>query len=393
MKKNATIIIVSILSAIGITLICLAIKLSGMSLLGTSAARTAETTTVAETVAAETEPENETEPEPTEEPVPESQTFTLTVAGDCALGKEHSQKTKGSFKSYYEKKGSDYFLTNVKSVFGQDDLTLVNLECAFTTETKRADKKYTIKGDPSYVSILTGASVEAAGLGNSHSADYGDAGLTETEKTLDSAGIIWALDEEVAYFTNEQGVTAAIISRDMSKITNEKKTAFINTVTACEADEKVDLIFTMCQWGSSGEHTPTKDMQGLAHKLIEAGADGVFGVGPNVLQGIEYYENKMICYSLGSLCVGDQLKPDDYKSMIYQQTFTFNHGSLEADVDAKIIPVRISSNDKKNNFQPVIATAEQKAKIITKVNDWSSKLGYLKTVKIGADGAVTLKDK
>jgi poly-gamma-glutamate capsule biosynthesis protein CapA/YwtB (metallophosphatase superfamily) len=45
--------------------------------------------------------------------------------------------------------------------------------------------------------------------------------------------------------------------------------------------------------------TPARFLQPLAHACIDAGADAFFGAGPHVTWGIELYNARPICYSLG----------------------------------------------------------------------------------------------
>ena len=40
----------------------------------------------------------------------------------------------------------------------------------------------------------------------------------------------------------------------------------------------------------------------LAHQLIDAGADIVFGHGPHVVRAVEVYKDRFIAYSLGNFC-------------------------------------------------------------------------------------------
>ena len=112
--------------------------------------------------------ETETEPEPV------VQTVTISATGDCTLGKTQQHGYEGSFYSYYDKYGEDYFFSGVKDIFENDDFTLVNLECVLTTSTDRVEKTYNLKGEPEYAGILTASSIEGCSLGNNHTYDYGE---------------------------------------------------------------------------------------------------------------------------------------------------------------------------------------------------------------------------
>ena len=124
------------------------------------------------------EPETETEPEPI------LQTVTISATGDCTLGKTQQHGYEGSFYSYYDKYGEDYFFSGVKDIFENDDFTLVNLECVLTTSTDRVEKTYNLKGEPEYAGILPASSIEGCSLGNNHTYDYGEKSHTDTENAL-----------------------------------------------------------------------------------------------------------------------------------------------------------------------------------------------------------------
>ena len=114
--------------------------------------------------------------------LPEEITITISAAGDCSLGNHHEQDYYYSFNQAYDKaEDSGYFFANVKEIFEADDMTIVNLEGVFTeSDVRQPERTYNIKGDPSYVGILTAGSVEAVSMGNNHRLDYGVSGSNDT---------------------------------------------------------------------------------------------------------------------------------------------------------------------------------------------------------------------
>lgn len=94
--------------------------------------------------------------------------------GDCILGTDEFFAWDTGLPAYYNLYGPEYFLKNMRSIFEEDDLTVVNMEGTLTEETTRVDKQFAFKGDPEYVKILTSSSVEAANIANNHSHDYGE---------------------------------------------------------------------------------------------------------------------------------------------------------------------------------------------------------------------------
>ncbi len=116
--------------------------------------------------------------------------LTLNFTGDCILGTDEQFAWDTGFNAYYEANGPEYFLKNVRDIFGKkDDLTIINMEGTLTEETTRADKQFAFKGDPEFVKILTSSSVEAANMANNHSHDYGEQSFQDTVNTLEENGI------------------------------------------------------------------------------------------------------------------------------------------------------------------------------------------------------------
>ena len=125
-----------------------------------------------------------------QEPEPVITEITISAVGDVTLGTNQKTSYGGSFHEYYDKYGKDYFLQNVKSVFEEDDFTIINFEGTLTnSDNIRTTKEWNHKGRPEYVEILTGASVEAATLGNNHIMDYQQDGVNDTISTLTNARI------------------------------------------------------------------------------------------------------------------------------------------------------------------------------------------------------------
>lgn len=322
-----------------------------------------ETDTTVESV---TEPESEPELEIIPQPV--VTTFTISAVGDCSLGALQTHGYAGSFYQYYDKYGEAYFFQNFKEIFEEDDVTLVNLECVLSDETSRVEKEFSIKGYPKYVGILSSASIEACSLGNNHTQDYGKASLTDTKQALEGAGILYAFNDEIAYYTTADGVKVAMLSTSLFSRAKEKY--LLNGIE--EAKEAgADLIVASCHWGTERVYFPSNYQRDFAHRLIDAGVDLIIGHHPHVLQGIEYYKGKVICYSLGNFCFGANRNPGDKNTLVFQQTFTWVDGVLQENLDAKIIPSILSSKKNTNNFQPMVAEGDAAEEILNKMNEYS----------------------
>ena len=128
-------------------------------------------------------------PVPTATPAPTLRTLTISAAGDCTLGGDMNGRSEGDFTKQIEADAEPltYCFRNVADIFAADDLTIVNLEVVLTNSSnylKRDDKIYIMRGKPSYVNMLTSASIEVANIANNHITDFGDKGIEEMAELL-----------------------------------------------------------------------------------------------------------------------------------------------------------------------------------------------------------------
>ena len=326
------------------------------------------------------ETETGTATETQQEPV--IQTVKITATGDCTLGATQTHGYAGSFHEYYDKYGQDYFFKNIRSIFEQDDFTLINLECVLSNATERVEKTWNLKGKPEYVGIMTDSSVEGASLGNNHTFDYGQQGLDDTREVLNKAGIIFGFNDHVDTYTTKDGIKIGIVSASQLSA-DETHANYIRDGIAELREEGADLVIACCHWGIEGDHYPNDYQQKLAHQVIDWGADLLVGTHPHVLQGMELYNGKMICYSLGNFCFGGNKNPADKNTAIYQQAFTLINGELQPGIDAQIIPCTLSSVSSYNDFRPTVASGEKAKEICNLMNTYSQNYSKIEIDGLG----------
>lgn len=294
--------------------------------------------------------------EPTEQG-PEVVKITISTAGDTTLGTNQKEGYTGSFHEYFDKFGASYFLKNVQKVIGEDDFTILNCEGTLTTSNDRVDKTWNHKGDPKYVEILTSSSVEAVSLMNNHIMDYGEEGRDDTIATLEAANVGYAMSGEgvnqYGLYDTGKGVKIGYVSIAWGDGGNLKEGMEV-------LKEQGASIFIACiHWGTMKTHKIENVQLELGKKAIDLGYDMVVGCHPHVLQGIELYKGKYIVYSMGNFCYGGNSNPPDKDSMIWQQTFTFIDGVKQEEVDAKVIPCRLSSVTEYNDYAPVVLEGKE----------------------------------
>lgn len=264
-------------------------------------------------------------PVPTGEPEevvvePDPEPIVLGFAGDINF--DEASKPMKKYDS--EKKGilsgiSEDLINEMNSM----DIMMLNNEFAYSTRgTKTPDKSFTFRADPSRVEILKEMGVDIVSLANNHALDYGKDALIDTFETLDNAGIHYVgagdtMDRAKApiYFTvGDKKIAYVAASRvvfAMDWYATDTSPGMIGTYDPAlflesirEAKENSDFVVAFVHWGVERNNYPEDYQQTMAKQYIDAGADAVIGCHPHVLQGIEFYNNKPIVYSLGNYWFG-----------------------------------------------------------------------------------------
>lgn len=310
------------------------------------------------------ESETDTEGEPAE--------ILLSFTGDCILGTDEFFAWDTGLPAYYNLYGPEYFLKNVRSIFEEDDLTIVNMEGTLTEETTRVDKQFAFKGDPEYVKILTSSSVEAANIANNHSHDYGEKSFQDTVQTLEENGIKTFGYDDVAVL-EVKGIRVGMfgiyeLDDHLERIPQVKQDI------AKLKDQNVDIIVAVFHWSNELVTVPDENQVTLAHLAIDEGADVVVGHHPHVVQGIDEYKGKMIAYSLGNFCFGGNTHPTEMDTFIFQQKFILDGKRNITGSEYKVIPCRVSSETTYNNYQPTPLVGEEAKETMDKIEERSQEI-------------------
>ena len=300
---------------------------------------------------------------PSSAPVSGGQTITLSFVGDCTLGTDNPE-AEGSFEEYYQTYGAPYFFQNVKSILEGDDLTVGNLEGAFTLTDDRNGSLYAYKAEPRQVTILSEGSIEAVNVANCHVHDYGDSGYVDTLANLDIANIN-RFGYDNTCLLDIKGVMVGFIglsSKEASDCLAKTKKYMEDLWT-----DGAQIIVVEYHWGEEGSDAPSTEQIELAHGAIDAGADLVIGHHPRIMQGVELYKGKYIAYSLGTFCYGGTQPTDDPDNIILQQTFKLKDGELQGEAELNLIPCTMSSQVGRNDYCPTPAEGEEAQRILDKL--------------------------
>jgi poly-gamma-glutamate capsule biosynthesis protein CapA/YwtB (metallophosphatase superfamily) len=205
-----------------------------------------------------------------------------------------------------------------------------------------------LRSEPRQVTALTAAGFAAVGVANNHAMNYGYQGLRQMLGVLDDAGIAHAgggggLAEasrpvlgHVAGWRYAMLSYTSVYARGMFEATADRGgLATVEVTTSYEPRDRhfevpglppvirtvarerdaarmaadvaaarplADAVIVSWHWGVSLVSRDVVEYQRrMARAAIDAGADAVIGHHPHVLQPIEFYRGKPICYSIGNL--------------------------------------------------------------------------------------------
>ncbi|HNW86617.1 MAG TPA: CapA family protein [Candidatus Limiplasma sp.] len=289
---------------------------------------------------------------------------TLTFAGDCTLGGDAAGAKR--FARAIKAEGAAFPFANLQSLFAKDDLTLVNLEGVLSDrKLDRVPKSFNFKGSTDYTQILVQGSVEAVTLANNHAMDYGDAGKADTVAALNAANIAYC-DENTVLLVEKNGVrigiTASVMGLDQAKF--ERQAEALRAL-GCTA------IVHVMHMGVEYARAISPAQRSTARFLAANGVALIVGHHPHVAQGLEVIGNTMVAYSLGNCVFGGNADPKDYDAATLRATFHFSNGALES-VTVTLWPIRVSGKSRGNDYQPVLLSGADAARVIDKMQATSA---------------------
>ncbi len=281
----------------------------------------------------------------TTKPRPDSRIVVISWVGDIYLA--------GSVNTMARLRGIDYVLAGVSDTLKADSLTVGNLEGSVSTTGKpEKGKQYTFQSPPDLLDGLKSGGIEMVSLANNHVLDFGKEALLEMLGHLSAAGLRFggagvSIDSASAparFTIAGQKVAVLCFSRVISNqnwhagsYTPGVAGAYDPTrllASIAAARDSGAIVAVYLHWGKEKKDRPEPYQRLLAHRCIEAGAHLVVGSHPHVLQGFEFYQGRLIAYSLGNFVFSNR----DHRPTVILRT-TFRGDSL---VSATIVPCRIS---------------------------------------------------
>ena len=285
--------------------------------------------------------------------------ITLTFGGDCVLGtREEWVGTPGNFEEYVETQGADWCFSGISGLFKQDDLTLINLECALHDDSTghNSKKQHTFRGKTKYAGMLPAAGVEAVNLANNHYIDYSQSGEESTKAALAAAGVSYCGYENLFVFEKD-GIKIGFGGCRETVFLQEDKTCVKRDIQNLK-DMGCDVIVYSCHWGNEYSPTHNQTQESMAQYAVDSGADIIIGTHPHVVQGVE---------ELGNLVFGGTHEMKTFDAMLAQATLRFDNDGSYLGVQIELLPVLTSGSAPANDFRPILAGVEDAARILNLV--------------------------
>ncbi len=296
--------------------------------------------------------------------------LVLTLGGDVVLGtREAWWDREESLPSYISRYGFAYPFSGLWDIFAADDMTLVNLECVLKADSAGEDrsKQWRFRGLPEYARILALSSIEQVNIANNHHIDYGEEGKTATLQALHEAGVAYSGFSQI-HIWEQAGFKIGFCGCRETTYKSDKEIIRRDITQLQQAG--CDVIIYSCHWGKeySAAHNSLQEEMALA--AMAAGADIVVGTHPHVVQGVDTVGDTLVLWSLGNLMFGgthgNEMKT--YDATLAQLRLRFDEGGYKG-CTLELIPILTSSSADQeiNDFCPMIAQGEDKARILEKI--------------------------
>jgi len=243
--------------------------------------------------------------------------YAITMVGDIMMGSNYP------YASSLPPDDGKYLFEDVKEFLRSSDVTIGNLEGTLldkggTPKVCRdsSDNCVSFRTPEHYAGYLKDAGFDIMSIANNHSGDMGETGRKSTVNTLIKYGIEYA-----GYFFCpttifiKDGIQFGFTAFAPNTGTQDLLDIESAVKTVRHLRLNCDIVIVYFHGGAEGSgatHVTRKteyylgeergNVYEFAHRMIDEGADIVFGSGPHVARGIELYKDRIVAYSLGNFC-------------------------------------------------------------------------------------------
>lgn len=247
-------------------------------------------------------------------------TVTIACVGDMFLGLNYP--SNAPLLPVHD--GAQLF-DDVKPILQGADIAAGNLEGLLLdkggTVRKVNDPKYAyfFRMPERYIKHFVDAGFDFLSVANNHLRDFGEVGVNSTLNILERSGIAYAglkgrCDIDIlerdgvrygfcafAPFIDMCDIDDfALVDRLISELRNKHHCDLI--IVTHHGGAEGSKAYRVTRQSEFGGGCKRGNVYAFSHRCVDAGADLVFGHGPHVVRGMEFYKGKLIAYSLGNFC-------------------------------------------------------------------------------------------
>lgn len=310
--------------------------------------------------------------------------ITLSFVGDISLADNFD------IMPYYDsrKEGVYGILSKeVVDIMTSSDIMVANNEFTISTRGTPLNKRYTFIADPKRLNIYKEMGVNLVSLANNHIYDYGIEAFNDTLKYLKEYDIPFVgagsniseakksfsfiADGYKISFISSTRAEKNIITPGATETTPGVFRCYDNTLlkeTIKETKEKSDYVVLLIHWGKEDSHDIEDIIKETGKEYIDEGADLIIGSHAHLLQGMEFYKNKLIAYNLGDFIFNRETKDTGILSVTLD-----NSGNLTY----KFIPC------KQEDYKTSLLYNTEKERVLNNMNTYSI------NAILSSDGTIT----
>lgn len=322
----------------------------------------------------------------------------INFVGDIMLGRLVNE--------FLKNKSPEYPWGDTLSILKTQGLRICNLECVISNigaPWSITPKVFHFRTDPKNVEVLKVAGIDPVSIANNHALDFEYEALSQMMKILGENGINFAgagsnlleaqepaiceikgekvgfiafTDNEPDWEAQENRPGIFYVPIDLNDWRAKKLLELIKKTKSL-----VNLLIVSAHWGPNWGYDPPQSHISFAHKLINAGADIIFGHSGHIVRGVELYKNRAIIYCAGNFIddyAVDEVERNDRSFIFILETKS--HRVVKIILYPTVI-VRFQSRLAKGYEQEEIVLKMQELcyKLGTKTQ-WRKNMGYLEVL-------------